>query len=78
MNMPGFRAETALSSSGKYCGRMSHSHSANGGRVVPASRMTCAFKACRFAGRCLGLGLDHQSCMETAADFFQFCNEYDL
>jgi hypothetical protein len=76
MNMPGFTAEAALTRGGKHCAMMTRP--SNGQRVIPQSRMTCAFKAGRLAGRCLALGFDHQDCMETASDFFQFCNEHDL
>jgi hypothetical protein len=63
--MPGFTAEAALTSSGKYYGMVSHASS--GQRVFPQSRMTYAFKAGRLAGCCLSLGYGHQACMETAA-----------
>jgi hypothetical protein len=76
MNMPGFTAEAGLNRSGKYYRMVSRA--SGGQRVVPQSRMTCAFKAGRLAGRCLSLGYDHQACMETASDFFEFCNEHDL
>ena len=76
MNIPGFTAETTLNTnSGRY--RITP-RPANNQPVTAQSRMTCAFKAGRLAGRCLQLGYDHQSCMTTAADFNDFCNEHDL
>ena len=76
MNIPGFTAEASL-----YQGAENYqaaTRSANDQRVVPQSRLTCAFKAGRLAGRCLSLGHDHGDCMAAAADFNQFCNDYDL
>jgi hypothetical protein len=74
MNMPGFTAEATLDSSNKpYQSAMRHWSNQ---QVVPQSPMTCAFKAGRLAGRCLALGLDN--CYELAADFYKFCNDYDL
>ena len=76
MNIPGFTAEASL-----YHGSENYqaaTRTANDQQVVPQSKMTCAFKAGRMAGRCLALGFDHTDCMEIAADFNQFCNEYDL
>jgi hypothetical protein len=76
MNIPEFTAEAALNSSSKHY-RITMRPS-NNQQVIAQSRATCAFKAGRLAGRCLQIGHDHQLCMETAADFFQFCNVYDL
>ncbi|HYJ87642.1 MAG TPA: hypothetical protein VEW46_16385 [Pyrinomonadaceae bacterium] len=76
MNIPGFTAEASL-----YHGSEDYqaaTSSANDQQVVPQSRQTCAFKAGRLAGRCLSLGHDHGDCMAAAADFNQFCNDYDL
>jgi hypothetical protein len=76
MNIPGFTAEATLhGTSGRY--RVA-ARDANNQQVIPQSRMTCAFKAGRLAGRCLQLGYDHGACMETAADFNDFCNQHDL
>lgn len=76
MNVPGFTAETTLNRSREHY-RLG-SRPAGTQRVIAQSRVTCAFKAGRLAGRCLQLGYDHQSCMETAADFNDFCNQHDL
>lgn len=46
--------------------------------VTAQSRMTCAFKAGRLAGRCLSLGFNSGDCYAAAADFNQFCNDLDL
>ena len=76
MNIPGFTAEASL-----YHGSENYqaaTRRANDQQVVPQSKMTCAFKAGRLAGRCLALGHDHGDCMALAADFNQFCNDYDL
>ena len=76
MNIPGFTAEASLYHGSE--GYQAATSSANDQQVVPQSRLTCAFKAGRLAGRCLALGHDHGACMATAADFNQFCNDYDL
>jgi hypothetical protein len=76
MNIPGFTAEATLNSSSKHYRITMHPSSNQG--VIAQSRMTCAFKAGRFAGRCLQLGFDKGDCMEGAAEFNAFCNEYDL
>ena len=76
MNMPGFTAAASLYHGGQhYQGKKRRSTDQ---QVVAQSRMTCAFKAGRLAGRCLQLGHEHGACMEAAADFNQFCNEHDL
>lgn len=75
-NIPGFTAEATLNSGSKRY-RIATRRSENR-RVVAQSKMTCAFKAGRLAGRCLQAGYDHQNCMELAADFNNFCNAYDL
>lgn len=74
-NLPGFTAEAALNGGEPYRG---HALVSEPQRVVAQSRLTCAFKAGRLAGRCLSLGFDHGDCMEAAADFNQFCIEHDL
>ena len=76
MNIPGFTAEASLYHVNENF--QAATRTANDERVVPQSKMTCAFKAGRLAGRCLALGHDHGDCMELAADFNQFCNAYDL
>ena len=76
MNIPGFTAEASLSHGSE--NYQAATSGPNDQQVVPQSRMTCAFKAGRLAGRCLGLGHDHGDCMAVAADFNQFCNDYDL
>ena len=76
MNIPGFTAEASL-----YHGSENYqaeTRRTNDEQVVPQSRMTCAFKSGRLAGRCLSLGHDHGDCMALAADFNQFCNDHDL
>ncbi|MCM3900744.1 MAG: hypothetical protein ND866_03480 [Pyrinomonadaceae bacterium] len=76
MNIPGFTADASL-----YHGSEHYQAGTLGStdqQVVAQSRMTCAFKAGRLAGRCLSLGHDHGDCMAAAADFNQFCNDYDL
>ncbi len=75
MNTPGFTAEATLNSSRHH--RIT-ARPSNNQQVIPQSRMTCAFKAGRLAGRCLQAGFDHFDCMAAAADFNEFCNEYDL
>ena len=76
MKIPGFTAEATLSVGQTYGGIMSRRRSVQ--QVVAQSKMTCAFKAGRLAGRCLSLGFDHGDCMQAAADFNAFCNEHDL
>ena len=76
MNMPGFTAEMSVSGNNKPY-RIT-TRASNNRRIVAQSRMTCAFKAGRLAGRCLAAGFDHVDCMELAADFNSFCNAYDL
>jgi hypothetical protein len=76
MNMPGFTAESALHSGEKHY-RITTRPSGHQ-QIIAQSRMTCAFKAGRLAGRCLAAGYDHGNCMELAADFNAFCNEHDL
>jgi hypothetical protein len=76
MNMPGFTAEAALNKRREYQGITTLLP--RNQRVIAQSKMTCAFKAGRLAGRCLALGFDHFDCMEAAADFNEFCNEHDL
>jgi hypothetical protein len=76
MNMPGFTAKATLNSSSKHY-RIT-TRPSNNQRVIAQSKMTCAFKAGRLAGRCLQLGYDRYDCMGAAADFNAFCNEYDL
>jgi hypothetical protein len=76
MNLPGFTAEATLQSGSKRYRKTTRS--SNNQRIVPQSRMTCAFKAGRLAGRCLAGGYGHQDCMELAADFNDFCNLHDL
>ena len=76
MKLPGFTAEATLKGPNEHY-RMALLQSDYQG-VIAQSRMTCAFKAGRLAGRCLQLGYDHGLCMETAADFNQFCNDHDL
>jgi hypothetical protein len=76
MNIPGFTAESSLyQTSSQY---QLSTRPSNNQRVIAQTRATCAFKAGRLAGRCLQLGYDHGDCMETAADFNEFCNAYDL
>ena len=77
INMPGFNAEASLG------GKVGHYHgaarSSTHQQIVPQSKDTCAFKAGRLAGRCLAAGIyDRYDCYALAADFNQFCNEYDL
>jgi len=76
MNIPGFTAEAALNSSSRHY-RIT-TRPSNNQRVIAQSKLTCAFKAGRFAGRCLSLGYDHHDCMYGAADFYEFCNLHDL
>ena len=76
MNIPGFTAEATLNSSSKHY--RATTRPSNNQRVIAQSKMTCAFKAGRLAGRCLALGFDHGDCMAAAADFNGFCNEHDL
>ena len=76
MKLPGFTAEATLNSATEHYRFILLPSDSQG--VVAQSRMTCAFKAGRLAGRCLQLGFDHGACMETAADFNQFCNDHDL
>src|SRR5262245_13480558 len=76
MSIPGFTAEAALNSSNKHYRITTRPFSKQ--RVIAQSKLTCAFKAGRLAGRCLQLGFDRQDCMQTAADFNDFCNEHDL
>lgn len=74
--MPGYAGEASLyKTSGHY--RLTTRYS-NNLQIIAQSKMTCAFKAGRLAGRCLQLGFDHQDCMGTAIDFNDFCNEHDL
>jgi len=77
MNIPGFTAEASLYHGSKNYQAATRKTKDQQG-VVPQSKMTCAFKAGRLAGRCLALGHDHGDCMAVAADFNQFCNDYDL
>lgn len=76
VNIPGFTAEVTLSDNNKHY--WTTTCPTNNQRVIPQSKMTCAFKAGRLAGRCLQLGFSHYDCMAAAADFNQFCNEYGL
>lgn len=76
MNMPGFTAEVTLNSNSKHYQITIRRF--NNQRVIAQSRITCAFKAGRLAGRCLQLGFDRQDCMEAAADFNDFCNTHGL
>ena len=76
MRIPGFTAEAALDSSIRDYRMLGRPSSERG--VIPQSKMTCAFKAGRLAGRCLAAGFDHYDCMQTAADFNDFCNQHDL
>lgn len=76
MNMPGFTADATLAESDDSYRITVRPW--NEQRVIPQSRMTCAFKAGRLAGRCLGLGYDRDDCYALAADFNTFCNDYDL
>ena len=74
--IPGFTAEATLNRSSEHY-RITTSPP-NHQRVIAQSKLTCAFKAGRLAGRCLQLGFDRQDCMQTAADFNDFCNQHDL
>jgi len=76
MTLPGFVAEAGLNT--RTAGYRSSTSGGTHRGVVPQSKMTCAFKAGRLAGRCLAAGFDHQACMDTASDFNSFCNEHDL
>lgn len=76
MQLPGFTAEQSLNGAGGNY-RMA-SRPTSDQRVIPQSKLTCSFKAGRLAGRCLQLNYDHQLCMDTAADFYDFCNQHDL
>jgi hypothetical protein len=76
MNIPGFTGEASLYNSDAIY--QTSALTSNTQQVIPQSRMTCAFKAGRLAGRCLQLGFDHQDCMGAAADFNDFCNAHDL
>jgi hypothetical protein len=76
MRLPQFTAEATLKHSGNpYPSKV---RSWTNQQVIPQSRMTCAFKAGRLAGRCLALGYEHGDCYALAADFNTFCNEHDL
>jgi hypothetical protein len=77
MTMPGFTADATLGKSGNSY-RITVRPWNEQQRVIPQSRLTCAFKAGRLAGRCLGLGHDPGDCYAAAADFNTFCNDYDL
>ena len=76
MNMPGFTAELALESAGSQY--LASNRTSSSQLIIPQSKLTCAFKAGRLAGRCLGVGFDHSDCMALAADFNDFCNTHDL
>jgi hypothetical protein len=76
MNMPSLNAEATLTRSRKQYRSRIRPTSHQG--IIPQSRLTCAFKAGRLAGRCLQRGFDHQDCMELAADFDAFCNARGL
>jgi hypothetical protein len=76
MNMPGFTAEASLSGNNKH--HRITTRASNNQRIIAQSKMTCAFKAGRFAGRCLAAGFDSGDCYYAAADFNSFCNEYGL
>jgi len=76
LNMPGFTAAASLYHGSEHY--QADTVGSNDQQVVAQSRMTCAFKAGRLAGRCLSLGFDRSDCMATAADFNQFCNDHDL
>ena len=74
--IPGFTADASLVDDSEHY-RITTRPSIDQG-IVAQSKMTCAFKAGRLAGRCLQLGFDHGDCMYAAADFNSFCNEHDL
>ena len=76
MTLPGFSAEAVLTR--RRAGYRSSAREGTHHGIAPQSKMTCAFKAGRLAGRCLAAGFEHSACMETAADFNSFCNEHDL
>ncbi len=76
LHIPGFTAEASLDG-GSEPYQITTRPSINQ-RIIAQSKMTCAFKAGRLAGRCLSLGFDHGDCMYAAADFNSFCNEHDL
>ena len=76
VSMPGFTAEASLSGGDEHY--QSTFISSNDEQIIPQSKATCAFKAGRLAGRCLGAGIDRYDCYDLAADFNAFCNAYDL
>jgi hypothetical protein len=77
MKIPGFISEASLTINERYSSSTRFSGNQET-TVIIQSRRTCAFKAGRLAGRCLGLGYSHGDCMELAADFYGFCNQHDL